>query len=81
MSKFVCLSRKPWLPLLCPAVLIVHVCAGPWEKTGEQCRLNTHVKKGGREGKPVGFRIFLPWFGGGNGDSEAGRTLGLRTLQ
>ena len=66
LSKFVCLACKPWLPLLCPAVLIVHVCAGPWEKIGGQHRLNMHVRKEGR-GKPVGFRFFQPWFGEGNG--------------
>lgn len=80
LSKFVRLACNPWLPLLCPAVLMVRVCAGPWEKTGEQHGWNMHVRKEGR-GKPVGFRIFLPQFQGGNGDREAGRKWNLRSPQ
>lgn len=54
LSKFVCLTCKSQLPLLCPAVLMVHVCAGLWEKT----RLNIHVRKENR-GKPDGFYLSL----------------------
>lgn len=78
LSKFVCLACEPWLALLCPAVLIVSVCAGPWAKAGGQQGLNMHIRKEGRD-KPVGFSFFLSWFLGGNGTGrqEGNRVLGL----
>lgn len=60
-----------------PAVLMAHVSDRPQEKTGGWHRLNMHVRKEGRD-KPLGFRVFPPWFGGENG---TGRQKGNGVLE